>query len=176
MPVANRRSEHADLLGDRCRAVTPASAASRRNESVNMNGRSKSPTNGKTEMKYSLTCAACIAAVLTLWTAPGSLMAEATGPQCGVPPTGVVNAADDPEPQQPIWCVSGLAPQTTSGRMDPFGGWLDNFDNNGQIGSFRDGELGYRVFDDIDGSSTSTHFVANNYWIVDLAKQSNLQG
>src|SRR5260370_9824370 len=95
---------------------------------------------------------------------------------CGIPPVGSINLTGDPEPQQPIWCVSGLAPQIRTAHVDPFGGWLDNFDNNGQIGSFRDGEIDYHVFDDIDHSSGSVHFVANNYWIVDLAKQSNLQG
>src|SRR3982074_1124133 len=103
-------------------------------------------------------CAACFAGALMLWTAPSNLTAQSAGPRCGVPPTGVLNSPDDPEPQQPIWCVGGLPSQITSGRVDPFGGWLDQFDNDGQIGSFRDGELGYRVFDDIDGSSTSAHF------------------
>src|SRR5258708_22362900 len=101
---------------------------------------------------------------------------QLNGPCCGLPPVGSINLVEDPEPQQPIWCISGLGPQTRTAHLDPFGGWLDNFDNSGQIGSFHDGELGYRVFDNIDGSSLSAHFVANNYWIVDLAKQSNLQG
>jgi hypothetical protein len=105
-----------------------------------------------------------------------NIAAQTAGPNCGVPPIGVLNSAEDPEPQQPIWCIGSLAPQTKTAQPDQFGGWVDNFDNNGQIGSFRDGELGYHVFDGIDGPTTSAHFVANNYWIVDLAKQSNLQG
>ena len=112
------------------------------------------------------------------WLAPASIITaqQVNGPGCAIPPVGSINLTEDPEPQQPIWCVSGLAPQTRTAHVDPFAGWLDNFDNSGQIGSFRDGELGYHVFDNIDGSSISAHFVANHYWIVDLAKQSSLQG
>jgi hypothetical protein len=102
-------------------------------------------------------------------------VARADGPACGTTPIGFDADPEDPEPADAIWCQGPLSPQVPTGRSDAFGGFTDNFDNSGALGSFNDNELGYRVFDNIDGGF-SRHFVDNRYWIVDLARTSTFQG
>src|ERR1700730_8442017 len=81
-----------------------------------------------------------------------SVETQTSGPNCGIPPIAALASVADPEPQQPIWCVGGLGQQISTRQVDAFGGWTDAFNNNGQIGSFRDGDLGYRVFDNLEGA------------------------
>lgn len=120
----------------------------------------------------------------------GLLPVAAVG--CGTAPIGTANLPDDPEPTVPAWCLSaplGSAPQ--SGGSDGHGGWIDSFSpgvngstpahlgiacpTTAQCSSI---ENGYTLQDNISagGTTTSQHFIANDYFEVDLAKQSNFNG
>jgi hypothetical protein len=98
---------------------------------------------------------------------------------CASIPVGSVNLESDPEPQQPIWCsppLSNTLPAT--GTYDAFGGFGDPFNNSGALARFNNGDDGYNVFDNLayGGSNQSAHFLVNNYFVVDLAKQTSQVG
>jgi hypothetical protein len=70
----------------------------------------------------------------------------------------------------PIWCFPLVNEPTTkaSGAND----WVDPFDTNLQMGQLNDGNMGYRVFNGVEGGHTQ-YFVNNNHWMVDSAGQGN---
>jgi hypothetical protein len=87
-----------------------------------------------------------------------------------VVPTGQANPSSEPEPMDPIWCFNLTSEPTTftSGPND----WLDTFQTNVQMGRLNDGDMGYRIFDNLHPAVTQAtnktqHFVNNNHWMTD---------
>jgi hypothetical protein len=87
-----------------------------------------------------------------------------------VVPTGQADPSSEPEPMDPIWCFDLTSEPTTftSGPND----WLDTFQTNVQMGRLNDGDMGYRIFDNLHPSVTAAknktqHFVNNNHWMTD---------
>ena len=74
----------------------------------------------------------------------------------------------------PVWCFT-LGSEPTTRLVDSFGGWVDTFQTNVQMGRLADGDMGYRNFNEFigpNGSMMSGTFVNNNHWMVDLVDQS----
>jgi hypothetical protein len=119
--------------------------------------------------------ALAVTAVLALLL-PDALPASAA--VCGTAPVGTANLASEPEPAQPIWCVTTLAAPPSTGTADGFGGWIDSFGGSGASPAhLADGEAGYHVTDlAAGGSAQSQHFEVNGYFGADLLKTAPDQG
>jgi hypothetical protein len=89
---------------------------------------------------------------------------------CGTVPDGQANPSPEPEPMTPVWCLNNLVAEPTTRQVDQWGGWQDNFQTNVQLGRMNNGDMGYRVFDDLSngGGVQTLHFVNNNHWMVDM--------
>lgn len=96
--------------------------------------------------------------------------AQAAAIGCGTVPEGQANPSPEPEPMTPVWCLGGLASEPTTRQVDQWGGWQDSFQTNVQLGHMNNGEMGYRVFDNMSngGGVQTIHFVNNNHWMVDM--------
>src|SRR5262249_14239257 len=90
-------------------------------------------------------------------------------------PVGI-NGPDEPEPPQPAWCLPVPPLQVQTGALDALGGFVDKFNNNGQLGRLLDGDYGYHVYEGIQDPSLSAHFLDHNHFMADLAKQGGMQG
>jgi hypothetical protein len=89
-------------------------------------------------------------------------------------PAGQAFPSGEPEPLRPIWCYHLAAMPTT--RVSAGNSWTDDFDTQVNMGQLNDGDMGYRVFDDIDNARaglTSRAFINQNHWMVDAAAGSN---
>ncbi len=93
-------------------------------------------------------------------------------------PVGQAWPSMEPEPQFPIWCYTLANEPTTAvaGAND----WLDMFQTNVQMGSLEDGNMNYRVFNNLNNTGTantsqskSKHFVNNNHWMIDMTHDNN---
>src|SRR5215472_11456180 len=100
----------------------------------------------------------------------GVASAQAAGFGCGTTPLGQANPSPEPEPMQPVWCLGALAAEPTTRQVDKWGGWVDSFQTNVQLGRMNNGDMGYHVFDGLsNGASVQTmHWVNNNHWMVDM--------
>lgn len=96
-------------------------------------------------------------------------------PGCGpaVVPAGQANPPGEPEPMRPVWCYR--LPPMTATRVEDTNSWVDDFDTGSNMGRFQDGDMGYRVFPDIDNGAPrrSSLFLNQNHWMVDTAGGSN---
>jgi hypothetical protein len=130
-----------------------------------------------------LTLVSTVVAVVLVYgtTSPGaiSLVLEVasamapTDPNCSpnVVPVGQANPpGSQDEPMAPIWCFT-LNPQGPPTRVMGANDWIDSFAGVTQMGRFNDGDLDYRVFDNIQngGTSHTQHFTNNNHWMDDNA-------
>lgn len=88
-------------------------------------------------------------------------------------PAGQAFPSGEPEPLWPAWCYKLKAMPVT--RVAHSNSWIDEFDTNKDMGRLEDGDLDYRVFEDIDhrDSIKSRAFVNQNHWMVDTAEGSN---
>jgi hypothetical protein len=99
--------------------------------------------------------------------------APPTDPNCSpnVVPVGQANPpGSQSEPMAPIWCFT-LNPQGPPTRVTGTNDWVDTFEGVTQMGRFNDGDLDYRVFDNVQngGSARTQHFTNNNHWMDDNA-------
>jgi hypothetical protein len=72
-----------------------------------------------------------------------------------------------------VWCYRlGATPVTRVGGANS---WFDDFGTDRAMGRLDDGDMGYRVFEDIDhrGGRESRAFVNQNHWMVDTAGGSH---
>lgn len=60
-------------------------------------------------------------------------------------------------------------------RLSAANSWVDEFDTGLNMGRLGDGDMGYRVFPDVEhrGTRRSTVFVNQNHWMVDTADGQN---
>src|SRR6185436_17176998 len=89
-----------------------------------------------------------------------------------VVPSGQANPSMEAEPMGPIWCYNLAAPTPITRKIDAWGGWEDHFDTNIQMGRFQDGDMDYRIFNQLIGSQSSWKtglFINNNHWMEDFA-------
>jgi hypothetical protein len=117
----------------------------------------------------------CIVGCLALaLVGAGTLVAAPpTDPNCSpnVVPVGQANPpGSQSEPMAPIWCFT-LNPQGPPTRVTGTNDWVDTFEGVTQMGRFNDGDLDYRVFDNVQngGSARTQHFTNNNHWMDDNA-------
>ena len=117
----------------------------------------------------------CIVACLALaLVGAGTLLAAPpTDPNCSpnVVPVGQANPPGSQlEPMAPIWCFT-LNPQGPPTRVSGANDWVDTFEGVTQMGRFDDGDLDYRVFDNVQngGTARTQHFTNNNHWMDDNA-------
>ncbi len=119
---------------------------------------------------------------------PAAVAAEAPTPYPDCPlgtttPTGQANPSDEPEPLGAIWCFP-LGGEPTTRVIDAWGGWIDDFETNvqmGQLGPVEDPRatptgihsgigMDYVAFNNVpNGGGKSQHFVNNNHWMDDNA-------
>ena len=103
---------------------------------------------------------------------PTGALASAACP--GAVPQGQADPSSEPEPMGPVWCFTFEPGPTT--RMAGDNDWVDSFDTQMQMQRLEDGDLGYRVFNNLDsgghignGSQVqSQHFANSNHWMVDM--------
>ena len=90
-----------------------------------------------------------------------------------VVPAGPATPSGEPEPLRPVWCYR--LPVMPATRVDGTNSWVDEFDTGMDMGRFQDGDMGYRVFPDIDngGPRRSLLFLNQNHWMVDTGGGSN---
>jgi hypothetical protein len=100
-----------------------------------------------------------------------SLLTAGCGP--AVVPAGQAMPSGEPEPPRPVWCYR--LPVQAPTRVDGANSWVDDFDTGMNMGRFQDGDMGYRVFPDIDNGAPrrSLLFLNQNHWMVDTAGGSN---
>jgi hypothetical protein len=60
-------------------------------------------------------------------------------------------------------------------RLNTFNGWIDEFDTGRAMGRLQDGDMGYRVFENIehDGARETRMFINANHWMVDTGGGNN---
>jgi hypothetical protein len=85
-------------------------------------------------------------------------------------PAGQADPAGEPEPMRPAWCYR-LAKMPVT-RVSGPNSWLDEFNTKLSMGRLTDGDMDYRLFEDIEhrGSPRSGVFVNNDHWMVDTAQ------
>ena len=101
-----------------------------------------------------------------------SLMVPGCGP--AVVPAGQATPPGEPEPLRPVWCYR--LPVMAPTRVDGENSWVDTFDTGMNMGRFQDGDMGYRVFPDIDNGGEprkSVLFLNQDHWMVDTAGGTN---
>jgi hypothetical protein len=91
----------------------------------------------------------------------------------GVVPAGQATPSGEPEPLRPVWCYR--LPVQPATRVDGANSWVDDFNTGMNMRRFQDGDMGYRVFPDIDNGSPrrSLLFLNQNHWMVDTAGGTN---
>jgi hypothetical protein len=82
-----------------------------------------------------------------------------------VVPIGQANPSAEAEPMGPNWCFPLVQMPTT--RVAGANSWLDDFATNEAMGHLNNGEMGYRVYDQVSGSKSQV-FVNNNHWMPDV--------
>lgn len=83
-------------------------------------------------------------------------------------PAGQANPTTQAEPMGAIWCYDrGPAPEPT--RVSEANSWIDDFSYGGDLRSFNDGDLDYRIFNQAGDNppDRAEHWLNHNHWMVD---------
>lgn len=88
-------------------------------------------------------------------------------------PSGQAHPSVEPEPTLPIWCYRVAAMPVT--RVNGENSWADEFNTSIEMGRLNDGDMGYRIFNDIEhsGARKTRMFINQDHWMVDMAGGSN---
>lgn len=116
-----------------------------------------------------LPCAAFVLAALLVVNPDGAALLETFAQAVCSPaelilPAGQVSPSTSGDPLIPAYCIDAApaAPTRVSGAND----WVDTFGVNG-IARLNDGDMGYRVFDNVGGVAATRHLVVGDHWIDD---------